>query len=97
LSSINVTFLSPQQAELLYNDRNLDELVDPWLGSTYNGHQMQAMISAAALCMQKSSHCQPKISEVSLIPRKADLQLENLDQSLLPHLLAYPKAVNAKV
>jgi len=54
LSSINVTFLSLQQAELLYNDRNLDELVVPWLGSTYNGHQMQAMISAAALCVQKS-------------------------------------------
>jgi len=66
LSSFKFTFLSLQQAELLYNDRNLDGLVVRWFGSTYNGHQMQAMISAAALCVQKSSHCQPKISEVSL-------------------------------
>jgi hypothetical protein len=46
------------------DERNLIELVDPRLGSTYNVFQMQAMISAAALCVQKSSKQRPKISEV---------------------------------
>jgi tellurite resistance protein len=52
------------QARLLLYERNLNELVDPRLGSTYNVSQMQAMISAAALCGQKSSQQRPKISEV---------------------------------
>jgi len=51
-------------ARLLLYERNLNELVDPRLGSTYNVSQMQAMISAAALCVQKSSQQRPKISEV---------------------------------
>jgi serine/threonine protein kinase len=52
------------RARPLLDERNLDELVDPRLGSTYNVSQMQAMISAAALCVQESSHQRPKISEV---------------------------------
>jgi hypothetical protein len=48
----------------LLDERNLDELVDPRLGNTYNVGQMQAMISAAALCVQESSQQRPKISEV---------------------------------
>jgi len=51
-------------ARPLLDERNLDELVDPLLGSTYNVSQMQAMISTAALCVQKSSQQRPKISEV---------------------------------
>ncbi len=62
----------------MLDERNLNELVDPQLGSTYNVCQMQAMISAAALCVQQSSQ-RPKISEVSLFPKKAYLQWENLD------------------
>jgi hypothetical protein len=61
------------------DERNLDELVDPRLGNTYNVGQMQAMISAAALCVQESSQQRPKISEVSLFTKKAYLQWENLD------------------
>jgi hypothetical protein len=56
---------------------NLDELVNPWLGSAYNVSQVQAMISASALCVQKFSHCQSQISQVSLFLRKADALLEN--------------------
>jgi hypothetical protein len=44
---------------------NLDELVNPWLGSAYNVSQVQAMISASALCVQKFSHCQSQNSQVS--------------------------------
>ncbi len=44
---------------------NLDELVNPWLGSEYNVSQVQAMISASALCVQKFSHCQSQNSQVS--------------------------------
>jgi serine/threonine protein kinase len=51
-------------ARPLLDERNMIELVDPRLGSTYNVFQMQAMISAAALCVQKSSKQRPKISEV---------------------------------
>jgi hypothetical protein len=61
------------------DEKNLDELADPRLGSTYNVCQMEAMILAAALCVQQSSQLRPKISEVSLFPRKAYLQWENLD------------------
>jgi len=45
----------------------------------YNFSQMQAMISAAALCVQESSQPRPKISEVSFSPKKAYPQWENLD------------------
>ncbi len=62
----------------MLDKRNLDELVDPQLGKTYNVSQMQAMILAAALCVQRSSQ-RPKISEVSLFPKKAYLHWENLD------------------
>jgi hypothetical protein len=51
-------------ARPLLDERNLNELVDPRLGNTYNVSQMQAMISAAALCVQESSQQRPKISEV---------------------------------
>jgi hypothetical protein len=71
--SVNITFSTLQQARPLLDERNLIELVDPRLGSTYNVSQMQAMISAAALCVQKSSHKRPKISEVSFLPQKAYL------------------------
>jgi len=77
--SINITFSTLRQARPLLDERNLDELVDPLLGSTYNVSQMQAMISTAALCVQKSSQQRPKISEVSFFPKKAYLQWENLD------------------
>jgi hypothetical protein len=77
--SINITFSTLQQARPLLDERNLNELVDPQLGSTYDVCQMQAMISAAALCLQQSSQQQPKISEVSFFPKKTDLQWENLD------------------
>jgi len=77
--SINITFSTLQQARPLLDERNLNELVDPRLGSTYNVSQMQAMISAAGLCVQQSSQQRPKISEVSSFPKKAYLQWENLD------------------
>jgi serine/threonine protein kinase len=48
----------------LFDEKNLDELADPRLGSTYNVCQMEAMILAAALCVQRSSQLRPKISEV---------------------------------
>ncbi len=76
--SINITFSTLQQARPLLDERNLDELVDPRLGNTYNVCQMQAMILAAALCVQQSSQ-RPKISEVSLFPKNAYLHWENLD------------------
>jgi serine/threonine protein kinase len=66
-------------ARPLLDERNVDELVDPRLGSTYNVSQMQAMISAAALCVQESSQQRPKISEVSFFPKRAYLHWENLD------------------
>jgi hypothetical protein len=72
-------FSTLQQARPLLDERNLDKLVDPQLGSTYNVSQMQAMISAAVLCVQQSSQQRPKISEVSLFPKKGYLQWENLD------------------
>jgi len=53
--SVNITFSTLQQARPLLDKRNLDELVDPQLGKTYNVSQMQAMILAAALCVQQSS------------------------------------------
>jgi len=77
--SINIMFSTLQQARPLLDERNLDKLVDPQLGSTYNVSQMQAMISAAVLCVQQSSQQRPKISEVSFSPKKAYLQWENLD------------------
>jgi hypothetical protein len=64
LSSVNVRFLSLQQARPLLDERNLDKLVDPQLGHTYNVCQMQAMISAAALCVRQSSQHRPQISQV---------------------------------
>ncbi|KAH8976283.1 hypothetical protein BDL97_01G205800 [Sphagnum fallax] len=51
-------------ARPLLDERNLDKLVDPQLGHTYNVCQMQAMISAAALCVQQSSQHRPQISQV---------------------------------
>ncbi|KAH8976308.1 hypothetical protein BDL97_01G207800 [Sphagnum fallax] len=51
-------------ARPLLVEKNLDKLVDLRLGSTYNGCQMQAMISAAALCVQQSSQHRPQISQV---------------------------------
>ncbi|CAM6019579.1 unnamed protein product, partial [Sphagnum balticum] len=48
-------------ARPLLDERNLDELVDPRFGNTYNVSQMQAMISAAVLCVQESSQQGPKI------------------------------------
>jgi hypothetical protein len=75
---MNITFSTLQQARPLLDERNLDELVDPRLGNTYNVCQMQAMILAAALCVQQSSQW-PKISEVSLLTKKPFLQCENLD------------------
>jgi hypothetical protein len=36
----------------MLDERNLNELVDPRLGSKYNVSQVQAMIAAAALCVQ---------------------------------------------
>jgi hypothetical protein len=77
--SINITFSTLQQARPLFYERNLNELVDARLGSTYNVSQMQAMISAAALCVQESSQQRPKISEVSRFPKKVYLQWENFD------------------
>jgi len=77
--SFNITFSTLQQARPLLDERKLDELVDPRLGNTYNIRQMQAMISAAVLCVQQSSQQRPKISEVSLFPKKGYLQWENLD------------------
>jgi hypothetical protein len=77
--SINITCSTLQQARPLLHERNLHELVDARLGSTYNVCQMQAMISAAALCVQQSSQQRPKISEVSHFPKNIYLQWENLD------------------
>jgi len=74
--SINITFSTLQQARPLLDERNLNELVDPRLGSTYNVSQMQVMISAGALCVQESSQQRPKISEVSFFPKKAYLEWE---------------------
>ncbi|CAK9256543.1 unnamed protein product [Sphagnum jensenii] len=51
-------------ARPLLDERNLDKLVDPRLGSTYNVCQMQTMISAASLCVQQSSQRRPQISQV---------------------------------
>ncbi|KAH8976280.1 hypothetical protein BDL97_01G205600 [Sphagnum fallax] len=48
----------------LLDERNLDKLVDPWLGRTYNVCQMQTIISAAALCLQPSSQHEPQIKQV---------------------------------
>jgi serine/threonine protein kinase len=48
----------------LLDERNINKLVDPRLGSRYNVCQMQAMISAAALCVQQSSQHRPQISQV---------------------------------
>jgi hypothetical protein len=53
---------------------NLDKLVDLRLGSTYNVCQMQAMISAAALCVQQSSQRRPQISQVSFVAKQVHLQ-----------------------
>jgi hypothetical protein len=58
----------------LWNERNVHKLVDLRLGSTYNVCQMQAMISAAALCVQQSSQRRPEISEVSSVPKQVHLQ-----------------------
>jgi hypothetical protein len=72
--SINITFSTLQQARPLLDERNLDKLVDLQLGSTYNGCQMQAMIAAAALCVQLSSQLRPQISQVSSFPKQVNLE-----------------------
>jgi len=72
--STNITFSTLQQARPLLDERNLDKLVDPRLGSTYNDCQMQAMIAAAALCLQQSSQCRPQISQVGSFPKQVHLQ-----------------------
>jgi len=68
-----------KRARPLLDERNLNELVDPRLGSRYNVSQMQAMISAAALCVQKSSHCQTKVSEVLKMLTKFSNREEDLN------------------
>ncbi|CAM6044272.1 unnamed protein product [Sphagnum compactum] len=66
-------------ARRLLCEGNLNELVDPRLGSTYNVSQMQAMLSAAALCVQNSSQQRPKISEVlKMLIEIKDFFLEGL-------------------
>ncbi len=99
--SINITLSTLQQARLLLYERNLNELVDPRLGSTYNVSQMQAMISAAALCVQKSSQQRPKISEVSHFPKKSLSTVGKFRsdalESLEPLLLAYAQPIIAKI
>jgi predicted nuclease of restriction endonuclease-like RecB superfamily len=72
--SINITFSTLQQARLLLDERNLNELVHPWLGSTYNVSQVQAMIAAAALCVQQSSQHRPQISQVRSFPKQVHAQ-----------------------
>jgi predicted nucleic acid-binding protein len=66
-------------ARPLLDERNLDKLVDPQLGHTYNVCQMQAMISAAALCVQQSLQHQPQISQVNLFHRASWSIMRNLD------------------
>ncbi len=77
--SINITFSTLQQARPLLDERNLDKLVDLQLHSKYNGCQMQAMIAAAALCVQESSQLRPQISQVCSFAKQVHLQQENLD------------------
>jgi len=72
--SINITFSTFQQARPLLDEQNLHELVDVQLGSTCNDCQMQAMIAAAALCVQESSQHRPQISEVRSFPKQLHLQ-----------------------
>jgi len=48
--------------------------VDPQLGRTYNVSQVQAMIAAAALCVQQSSQRQPQISQVGSFPKQVHVQ-----------------------
>jgi hypothetical protein len=72
--STNITFSTLQQARPLLVEKNLDKLVDLRLGSTYNGCQMQAMIAAAALCVQQSSQHRPQISQVRSFPKQVHLQ-----------------------
>jgi hypothetical protein len=72
--STNITFSTLQQAKPLLDERNVDKLVDLRLGSTYNGCQMQAMIAAAALCVQQSSQHRPQISQVRSFPKQVHLQ-----------------------
>jgi hypothetical protein len=83
------------------HERNPDELVDPRLGSAYNPRQMQAMISAAALCVKRSSQQRPKISEVSRFPIKSLSTMGKFRsdalESLEPLLLAYAQPVIAKI
>jgi hypothetical protein len=99
--SINITFSTLQQARPLLDERNLNGLVDPRLGSTYFVSQMQAMISAAALCVKRSSQQRPKISEVSRFPIKSLSTMGKFRsdalESLEPLLLAYAQPVIAKI
>ncbi len=89
LSSVNIRLLSLQQARPLLDERNLDKLVDPQLGHMYNVCQMQAMISAAALCVRQSLQHRPQISQVNLFHRASLSIMRNLDlMHLIPSLLS---------
>jgi serine/threonine protein kinase len=76
-------------ARPLLDERNLDKLVDPQLGHMYNVCQMQAMISAAALCVRQSLQHRPQISQVNLFHRASLSIMRNLDlMHLIPSLLS---------
>jgi hypothetical protein len=94
--SSNITFSTLQQARPLLDERNLDKLVDLQLGSTYNVCQMQAMTSAAALCVQQSSQRRPQISQVGSFPKKIRKSRLMHQNTFNPLPFAYPKAVIAK-
>ncbi len=94
--SSNITFSTLWQARPLLDERNLDKLVDLQLGSTYNVCQMQAMISAAALCVQQSSQRRPQISQVGSFPKKIRKSRLMHQNTFNPLPFAYPKAVIAK-
>jgi hypothetical protein len=56
------------------DERKLNELVDPRLGSKYNVSQVRAMIAAAALCVQQFSQLRPQINQVRSFPKQVHAQ-----------------------
>lgn len=51
-------------ARPLLEEFSIGELIDPCLGNRFSEHELQCMLHAAALCIQREAHARPKMSQV---------------------------------
>ncbi|KAK8949144.1 hypothetical protein KSP39_PZI005511 [Platanthera zijinensis] len=51
-------------ARPLLEEFSIEELIDPCLENRFSEHELQCMLHAASLCIQREAHARPKMSQV---------------------------------